>query len=337
VFTLATPLADSYASLLTVRFLTGLGLGGVAPSFIALVSEYTPPRLRQTMIALLWAGFPLGGALGGLVGSRLIPTLGWEWLFWIGGTLPLIVAVVLMVFLPESLGFLVARGAPSERIAALLKRICGVTVAPGVRFTLGEERAATAHVSQLFANGRALGTALLWICFFIAFLQLVTNSTWTPILLARVGVPVTSSALALAGFNFGSVIGSSFCGWLLTRFGAKVVLPISLIGTTIAYGLIGHAAPDVSLIITLEFFVGLFLGCASTSLLPLSALYYPTPIRSTGIGWGMGMGRVGSFVGPLVVGALLNSGWTPGPIFVAIAAPALIAALSAVFIRKQAA
>jgi AAHS family 4-hydroxybenzoate transporter-like MFS transporter len=334
IFTLATPLADSYNMLLAVRFLTGLGLGGAVPCCIALTSEYTPPRQRATIIAYLWAGFPLGGVIGGLLGSWLIPTLGWQWLFWIGGVVPLVTAVLLLALLPESLGYLVHAGAPSTRIAALLHRVCVVMVPAGSQFVLGEERTRGGNVSQLFSQGRALATLLLWISFFIVYMQLVSNSAWSPILLSRVGIPVPRSALAMAAFNLGSVIGTASAGLLLTRFGAAIVLPAALTGTVFAYGLIGHAAPDISLIIALESFVGLFLGCASSSLIALSALSYPTPIRSTGIGWALGMGRFGSFVGPLVIGALLGSGWSVANIFVAIAAPALIAAVTAGLIPR---
>jgi AAHS family 4-hydroxybenzoate transporter-like MFS transporter len=334
IFSLATPLADSYTALLVVRFLTGLGLGGAVPCCIALTSEYTPPRQRATTIAFLWAGFPLGGVVGGLLGSWLIPTLGWQWLFWIGGALPLMTAVLLMALLPESVGYLVYSGATSTRIAALLQRVCGVVVPADARFVLGEDRVRGASVAQLFSDGRALGTLLLWVSFFIIYMQLVSNSAWSPILLSHVGVPVPRSALAMAAFNFGSVIGTSTAGLLLTRFGAAIVLPVALIGTLFAYGLIGYAAPDVGVIIALESFVGLFLGCASTSLIALSALSYPTPIRSTGIGWAIGMGRLGSFVGPLLVGALLGSGRSVAAIFVAIAAPALLAAVTAGLIPR---
>ena len=335
IFTIATPLAKSYESLLLVRFLTGLGLGGAAPSFIALGSEYVPASRRATIVALLWAGFPIGGVIGGLLGSWVIPTLGWQWLFWIGGVLPIVLTVLLAVLLPESLGYLVYSGAPAAKVAAALRSVCGVTVPVDATFVLGEERVSGGRIGELFAHGRALGTLMLWISFFVAYMQLVTNSAWSPILLSRVGVPVPSSSFAMAVFNFGSVIGTSAAGWLITRFGGLIVMPIALLGATIAYGLVGHAAPDVSLIVLLEGFVGLFLGCASSALIALSAIFYPTTIRSTGVGWAMAVGRFGSFVGPLVVGALLGAGWGIGAIFMAIAAPAIIAAVTAALIPSK--
>jgi AAHS family 4-hydroxybenzoate transporter-like MFS transporter len=334
VFTLCTPLAISFTSLLAFRFLTGLGLGGAMPSFIALTSEYTPPRLRTTVVGILYAFFPLGGAIGGVLGSWLIPHWGWQWLFWIGGALPLVLALALAAFLPESIGYLVSRGGAPERIAALLRRVCGAVVAPGSLFVLGEERASGTPVAQLFGRGRALGTMLLWVSFFIAFMQLVTTTAWTPTLLSHAGVPLSQAALALAIFNIGSVIGSCSVGFLIARFGAALVLPVGFVGTAVSLSLVGYAAPSVALIWLMAGLLGLFLGCGSTGLIAVCAIFYPTAVRSTGVGWAMGMGRFGSFVGPLVIGGLVGAAWTVGPVFVAIGAPAVIAAVTAGLARS---
>lgn len=333
--TIATALADSLDTLLLARLLTGFGLGGALPSFIALASEYTPHDRRATVVAFLWAGFPLGGILGGLLGSWLVPHRGWQWLFWIGGTVPMLIAALQMRFLPESLSYLVYSEAPAERIAALLSRVCGAEISPRARFILGEQRASGGRVGQLFSKGRAVGTLLLWVSCFVAYMQLVTNSAWSPTLLSHVGVPVPRSALAMAVFNLGSLVGTPAAGWLLTRFGGATLLPLLLAGTVVAYGLVGYCAPSIGIIIVLESLIGLFLGTATAALIALSAMLYPAPIRATGVGWAMGVGRLGSFVGPLIVGALFAGGWTVGAIFALIAAPALLAALTAGLIPQR--
>ena len=203
------------------------------------------------------------------------------------------------------------------------------------RFVLGEERAPGVPLGQLFTAGRAAGTVLLWISSFIAFMLLVTNSAWTPILLRTVGIAVPQSAIAMAVFNFGSVIGTAAAGWLVARFGALAVLPVTLVGTAISYGLIGYAAPSIGSIILLEGAFGLFLGCASSGLIALAAIFYPTEIRSTGVGWAMGMGRVGSFTGPLIVAALLAGHWAIGDIFAVVGASAVLAAITSAPIRAR--
>jgi hypothetical protein len=119
------------------------------PSFISLTSEYCPRRLRAVIVALLWAGFPLGGFVGGLLASWIIPAYGWHSVFWVGGVLPLLVCIVLIFALPESVGFLVASAAPAERIASLLRQMFpSASVPAGATFVLNEERARGVPVVQ---------------------------------------------------------------------------------------------------------------------------------------------------------------------------------------------
>ena len=324
--TLLTATAASLNELRLYRFLTGLGLGGAMPSFIALGAEYAPERLRKTVVAVLWAGFPLGGVVGGLLGSWLIPAEGWRAMFWVGGTLPLLVAPALL-FLPESAGYLAARQAPADRIAALLKRIFpGLVLAPDASFVTPLQGAGGVRLGELFAPDRRFGTAMLWVSFFIAFMLLVTNTAWSPILLRNVGLDVSRSSLAMAAFNFASVIGSSAAGWLISRYGSLAILPASFVITAIAFVFVGQGAPDQATVTAAEAVIGLTLGCASSGLIVLAATFYPTAIRSTGVGWAMGLGRFGSFVGPLVVGSLAGALLPITTIFIVIGAASLIAA-----------
>jgi MFS transporter, AAHS family, 4-hydroxybenzoate transporter len=329
VFTVCTALVPSFHALLAVRFCAGLGLGGAMPSFISLASEYAPRRLRVTVVALLWAGFPLGGMLGGLLASLIIPAFGWQSVFWVGGVLPLVLAVVLALALPESIGFLVAAAAPTERVLALLHKTAPAVLPPAnATFTLNEERSVGVPVLQLFAMGRAIGTVLLWISFFIAFMMLVTNSAWAPTLLKREGMSIAQASIAMAAFNFGSVIATCAVGWLIVTVGAAVVLPAAMVVSALSMALVGYAAPSASGVTALEGLFGLAMGGGSSGLIALAAVYYPTAIRSTGVGWAMGMGRVGSFTGPLVVGSLVAATLSSAGIFVAIGLPALAAAVT---------
>jgi AAHS family 4-hydroxybenzoate transporter-like MFS transporter len=331
LFTICTALAPNLNVLLVYRFCAGLGLGGAMPSFISLTSEYVPRRLRAPVVAVLWAGFPLGGIVGGLLASWIIPALGWQSVFWVGGVLPLLVGAILVVGLPESISFLVATAAPAAHVRRLLRKAFPAAAVPAdATFVLNEERASGVSVLRLFAMGRALGTTVLWISFFIVFMMLVTNSAWAPTLLKREGIEISESALAMAVYNLGAMIGTVVAGWLVVRIGAAVVLPIVMVGSTVSLGLVGYAAPSAQLVTTLEGLFGLFLGCGSSGLIALAAIYYPTAIRSTGVGWAMGMGRVGSFAGPLAVGSLVATGLSTIWVFVALGLPALVAAATTV-------
>jgi MFS transporter, AAHS family, 4-hydroxybenzoate transporter len=335
IFTICTALAPSFNALLALRFLAGLGLGGAMPSFISLTSEYCPRQRRAIVVALLWAGFPLGGFVGGLLASRIIPAYGWQSVFWVGGVLPLLLCIVLVFALPESLGFLVASAAPRERIASLLRQVFpSAHISADADFVLNEERGRGVPVVQLFAAGRAAGTVLLWISFFIALMMLVTNSAWAPTLLKREGLGIKDASLAMAMFNLGSVIATSFAGLLIVRAGAAVILPLVMIGSAVSVALVGYAAPSVAMVILLQGLFGVFMGGGSSGLIALAAIYYPTAIRSTGVGWAMGMGRIGSFTGPLVVGSLVAAGLSTADIFVAIALPALVAAATTAVVGR---
>ncbi len=262
VFTLMTAYAGDLPTLLAFRFLTGLGLGGAMPSFISLASEYVPKARRAAIVSLLWAGFPLGGVIGGLLGSRIIPAYGWQSIFIVGGVLPILLSLTLAVVLPELVSFLVAAGKPAEQIGRTLRRVFkDLSTTSDTRFELVRETAQNATVLALFSSGRAIGTALMWISFFFTFMILVTNSAWSPILLRRVGIAPEQSALALALFNFGSLFGSAAAGMLLNKFGALRVLPLTLALGALAYVAVGWSAPSLGAVMTAQGLFGLLLGC----------------------------------------------------------------------------
>ena len=329
VFTLATAYAGNLPELLTCRFLTGFGLGGAMPSFISLGSEYVPKTRRPAVVSLLWAGFPLGGVVGGLLGSRIIPAYGWQSIFLVGGVLPVLLSIILAIALPE-IGQLPGR----DRQVARSDRPHAAPYLPrrddqwrnAIRARQGKR--AKGNGLELFGSGRAAGTLLLWASFFFAFMILVTNSSWSPILLRRVGIAAEQSALALAFYNFGSLFGSAAAGMLLNRFGILRVLPPTLTLGAVAYAMVGWSAPSFGAVMMAEGMFGLLLGCASSGLIALSAIYYPVAIRSTGVGWATGMGRLGSFVGPLAVAQMVGAQWDVSTIFAALGGSVLIGAVA---------
>ncbi|MDB5401898.1 MAG: transporter, family, 4-hydroxybenzoate transporter [Rhodopila sp.] len=326
IFSICTALVSSFTALLVVRFLTGLGLGGAMPSFISLASEYTPRRIRALMVTVLWAGFPLGGMIGGVLASLLIPTVGWQSIFYVGGIAPLVLACALAVGLPESVGFLVARGAPTDVIRGIVRKI-SPRAADAQGFVFGEERLPGLPVRHLFTGGRATGTLLLWVPYFTAFLMLVTNSAWSPTLLNAAGLGGGQPGIIMAAFNGGSVVGTLIVGWLISVSGPYRVLAVVLALSALAFGSIGFAVPSFGLVTLLEGLGGVFLGAGSSGLIALAAVFYPTVIRSSGVGWATGVGRFGSFVGPLVAAILVGWHWDVESLYIALGVPGVCAAL----------
>jgi AAHS family 4-hydroxybenzoate transporter-like MFS transporter len=322
------------AQLLIFRLLTGVGLGGAMPNFISLASEYAPQRRRKAVVALLWTGFPLGGVVVGLLASGLIDAAGWPSLFYFGGSLALALAAVLLPALPESIGFLVRQRAPSPEIRKLLRRVFPhVTVGPEALVVPDKNRRPVATVRCLFADGRWFGTLALWVCCFVTFLLLVTDTAWTPILLREAGLGGAPASFVLAVFSFGSVIGTPLAGLLIGRWPAHKVLPASLVGSALALGELGYGDASLHLVSALQGVAGLCLGIASSGLIASAAVFYAEATRSTGVGWAMGFGRLGSFVGPLALGLLVSLGWQPSSAFAALGVAALCAGLAATTIN----
>lgn len=325
VFTLSTALATTLQQVIVFRFLAGIGLGGAMPAFISLAAEYTPRSRRQHVVALLWAGFPVGGVVVGMLASRLIGPDGWRVLFLIGGVVSLSLALVLLCLLPESIAFLASRGASGPQIRGLLQRMVpDANLGPGVRIVRPAE-AAHAGAPALFQDGRAHVTALLWGSYFATFLMLFTVTAWAPTLLERSGLARGEAATGMALFAAGSVLGTPLAGVLLAWLGTRHVLPITLLGGAATIGALGVVGPSTMAINACLVSAGFCLGIASSGLITLAPMLYPTRIRSTAVGWAMGWGRVGSFAGPLAVGVFVATGRSVDSTFMALATPGLVA------------
>jgi AAHS family 4-hydroxybenzoate transporter-like MFS transporter len=326
-FTLATVLITSYEQLLACRFLAGLGLGGAIPCIVALTSEYVSTRRRSLAIATLWAAFPLGGMIGGFSSAWLIPTHGWQSVFIVGGIVPLVAALILALFLPESLRFLVARQDAHARSVAIMRKLAPeVPAATG--YTVEEERVTGAPSGALFRDRRAPVTLLLWVAFFIVFMILAVITLWTPSLMRQMGLTAATGALLIGANNLGAAIGTASCGALLGRFNPFVVLGIAYVAggallVPIAY--LGDYPVVMAAVLVL---CGMFLGAASGGTIVLAAQAYPTLIRSTGVGWGMAMGRCGQVIGPLIAGAMVSAGLTIGPVFIALALASIVGSIA---------
>jgi AAHS family 4-hydroxybenzoate transporter-like MFS transporter len=333
VFTILTATATSVPMLMAYRVLAGLGLGGATPCFIALTSEYAPARLRAALVTLMWSAFPLGAMLGGLLNSYLIVKLGWRAIFYIGGVAPLLLATALFFYLPESIKFLLVRRNDMSGVGRIVARLRTALVQGGSRFVLDEKSLPGVSIGHLFTQGRALGTLLLWVPFFMGFGILTVAVLWTPALLRLNGISPANTAFVVAFNGLGGFIGQSTAGTLIKRFGVLAVLfPAFLLGTAATVGL-GYGASSVALAATFIGLVGVFMGLGTGGAIALAATIYPTPIRSTGVGWGMAMGRFGQIVGPLIAGALLGAGWGADRIMIVIAGGGLIAAVFVILFR----
>jgi len=324
---LLTPSAGSVRGLMGWRFLTGLGLGGAMPLAIALTAEYAPQRSRATVVMTMFFGFSLGAAVAGFATAALIQRLGWPAVFYAGGALPLLLVPVLMAALPESIRVLALRGTESARLARLLTRIDPAgRYSERTRFVIAEEKAGGVPVRHLFRERRARSTVLLWVMFFMNLLCIFFLATWLPTVITSRGLTLGFAAAATAMMQIGGCIGTLCFGPLVDRFGAFVVLGITYIGAALFIMLIGNSGVAAALIVLTTFGAGFCVVGGQNAMNALASTLYPTYIRSTGVGWALGIGRIGTMVGSALGGALLALKLPIPTVFGIAALPALCAA-----------
>ena len=332
-FTLLTAHAGDYNTLLLYRLLAGIGLGGATPCFLSLTSEYAPKRLRATWVGALWAFFPLGGMLGGFVNAWVLHNFGWHTVFWVGGTLPFLVAAAVFLLMPESVRFLMTRDAPDRLIGPIVARMFPDAAPPGARFVAREAHLGGITVAQLFRDGRAIPTVLLWVPAFVGFGALAVAVLWLPSLMNRAGVSPSATAVVVGITGLGGLIGNGLSGKLLDKFGILAVsVPALLIGGA-SLAAFGFFAADVVPAAFFGLLTNGLIGLGVTSGIVLASSIYPVAVRSTGIGWTMGAGRSGQVVAPLVVSMTMGWGWNATQMMTLIASGCALGALCMVILH----
>ncbi len=306
VFTLAQVWADSLASMMALRFVAGIGIGGVLPITVALNAEFAPRRIRASMTMLSFVGVALGGALGGLVASRFMASHGWQVIFWSGGIAPMLVGVLALFFFPESLKFLSLKPERRAELVRVLHKLSPTTVvAADTRFVLSDEANQAQFAFKDLLEGRlAWITPLFWLVNVISLLVFFFVNQWTPVLLASTGIPVERAVMATSLFMFGGFAGVIAIMRPVDRFGLLPV-PILFAISIPAVGLIGVAGLPEWAIMTLVGVAGFGLIALQFGIIATESQVYPTYIRSWGVGLCFAFGRVGSVIGPLVGGAML--------------------------------
>lgn len=324
----ATAQAQSVGQLLVLRFITGLGLGTVVPNATALVGEYSPRRLRVTLMMVVSVGFTAGAAVGGYISAYLVPNFGWRSVFVFGGAVPLVIAVLMYFWIPESLQFMVLRNrtVDRQRASRWLARIAPTASIDGGELVVNEESRGGVPMMHLFRDGRALGTLLIWAVNFTNVLDLYALAVWIPTIVGRAGYSGTTGNLMGALLQTAGTIGTFGLAWLIARRGFVVVLASSFAIASVSIALTGPSLGSLAALVLVVIASGWCIIGSQPGINALSATFYPTYLRSTGIGWGLGAGRLGGFVGPIVGGQLLDV-WSANALFLLAALPALLSTL----------
>ena len=331
-FTAAAGFTHDPYTFSAMRFLAGLGIGGVMPNVVAQMTEYSPKKIRATMVTLMFSGYAVGGMLAALLGKGLLETYGWSSVFLAAG-LPVLLIPVILKTLPESMPFLIRENRLDELKQIVARMEPSYRPDAGDRFALpAQDRAEGAPIGKLFQDGRGFSTAMFWIAFFMCLFMVYALSSWLTKLMASAGYSLGSALTFVLVLNFGAVIGAVVGGWLADRFNIKYVLMGMYALAAVSITLLGFKVPTELLF--------LLVGLAGASTIGTQIVtyayagqFYPMAIRSTGIGWASGVGRSGAILAPIAIGTLVGMALPLEQNFMAIAIPAAIAVIAVSLIR----
>ena len=326
---LGSAFAGDLTQLTVLRFLTGIGLGAAMPNAVTLMSEYCPNQRRAMLTNAMFSGFPLGAAFGGFLASWMIPQFGWRSVLVLGGVTPLLLVVVMVLLLPESVRYMVAKGQPVERIRAVLIRI-SATAQQAQSFFMTETKAAVEGQSGLgvvLSPAYRVGSLMLWLAYFMGLVIFYALINWMPILFKDAGIAPKDATLIAALFPLGGV-GAIFFGWLMDRFNGNKIIAVGYALTAVSIYAIGQVAGNVGILVLVVFVAGTIMNTAQSSMPALAAGYYPTQGRATGVAWMLGIGRFGGIAGSFLVAELARRHLDFATIFMVIAVPGVIAAIA---------
>ena len=329
---LASGYTHDLSSLTAWRFVTGLGLGAAMPNAVTLMSEYCPESRRATITNAMFCGFPLGAALGGFLAAWMIPQFGWRSVLHLGGIVPLLLLVLLMICLPESVRYMVAKGHSPERIRKPLARIAGDAVLHVQQFVMTENKPVVAGQSGLgvvLSKPYVVGTVMLWLAYFMGLVIFYALMNWMPVLFKEGGLEPKTATLVAALFPLGGV-GAVFFGWLMDRFNANRIIAVGYALTAVSIWWIGQEAGSLGWLVVSVFVAGTIMNTAQSSMPALAAAFYPTSGRATGVAWMLGIGRFGGIAGSFLVAELTVRQLGFSQIFTVVAVPGLIAAVALV-------
>lgn len=327
-------LAHSLFTLASLRFLTGIGLGGAMPMAVTLCSEYAPARHRSVLVTAMFCGLTLGSGLGGVLAAHIVELWGWRPVLVLGGVLPLALVPFLMIGLPESVSYLVMRGADPERVRGILRRIAPEADLSSTTWVTPPAPAGS-PVARLFDADLRRGTALIWLTFFTSLLVIYLLSNWLPTLVKSTGLSLVEASLVSAMFQTGGAVGAISIGQMMDRYPPARVLSIAYLMAAGFTALIGSSTGHVAALVLSVFAAGFCVSGGQVGVNALAAAFYPTANRATGVSWASGIGRIGSFVGVAAGGWMLSLGMGLPVMFALIGIPALVACAALVALNKS--
>ncbi|MDX2410322.1 MAG: MFS transporter [Woeseiaceae bacterium] len=331
---LLTANATTLTEFIALRFTSGLGAGVMLASQATLAAEYSPEKYRSLSVTFVTSGYALGAMLTSVAAGLILPDYGWRGMFWFGGAATLVMGIVAWLLIPESLKYLLERrpGDALRRINKILTKLNRESLLqmPDVEPRQQKKSLGMVQVmSQLLAKEHRKVTLTLWTTFFLAFSALYFLLSWIPILIEDSGFSAADARDAFFLFNLGGVIGVWILGILSTRWKLTNIVFTLMFSASIFMVIFAAIPGDIDFLLTLIFIIGLLQQGGFTGLYAAAAKAYPTSMRSTGIGWSIGLGRLGAVAGPAIAGYLIASGFDMSANFYIFAVPLAASAIIA--------
>ena len=331
VFTAAAGFTSDPVTFSVMRFIAGLGIGGVMPNIVAQMTEYAPRKIRSLLTTAMFSGYALGGILAAVLGKQLIGEYGWQAVFIAAGA-PVVLLPFILKTMPESLAFLSSRADKAPLREVLNRMQPGLHLTPDDRLVVAHKDVAQgASMARLFQDGRGLSTVMFWIAFFTGLFMIYALSSWLTKLMAMSGYSLGSALSFVIALNLGAMVGAIGGGWLADRFHIKwVLVGMYALGGVFLYLMTYKSSTEV-----LYFVIAMVGACSTGAQIVAYAYcgqYYPMAIRSTGIGMAAGIGRLGAIAAPLLIGLIVALNLPLAQNFLVIGAAGVIGALALAFI-----
>ncbi len=306
------------------RFITGVGLGAAMPNISTIVSEYMPVKRKAFLTGLAGCGFMLGISCGGVLSAYLLESYGWAKVIIIGGSIPLILVVALLLKLPESTQYLITRH-QQDKAQRILENIQGHSFQEPVKLVLTQAETASDENPVKVVLGKYLwGSSMLWLCCFTSLLVFYLLTSWMPTILKTAGFSTQQFSLIAAIFPFGGVIGATIMGWYMDKLNPTTVIKYSYLIAFVLFIVAGLVSSNIFLLGLTIFLIGALLAGAQSSLLPLAAMFYSAVCRAVGVSWMHGIGRIGAILGAFFGSLIFTFSLSLSGIFFILAIPTFI-------------
>lgn len=337
-FTLLAPTAGSIGSFMTWRLVAGLAMGCIMPITVTMATEYAPARSRGMIVSLVFGGFTVGSASSGFVAAWLMPTLGWQSVFVVGGLVPIVLGLLAMASLPESLTFLVHRGGQGTQVRRIVERCAPGSTRPDSLFSVAlppQAQTGRGPIPLLLSPHYRTGTLLLWTIYVLHLFLAFLLASWLPTLIRDSGLNLQQASLITGVFFLGGPVGAVLVGWLMDRHPPDLTVALSYVLTAAALVLLAQVAGHQGAMLVVAFALGVSLN-GGGGLNALASSFFPLPARATGNSWMHALGRLGAIASTFAGAWMLNARWSFGQVAAAVAASALLISVLLLFKRWHA-